>query len=136
MAIDADLVCTDADLEGYTLGKQNLQNLLPEEWLKPDESEKTAKKARQQILNDVLKKLAEAGVTEGEITDPTTLRNVVAYGTLWLVFLNAPLVEGSPNFKRSAEFKKMYDTELASLIVIDEDGEAQNSPLQIEFERG
>lgn len=127
MAIDADLVCTDADLEGYTLGKANLQALLPDEWLNDAETEKTAKPARQQVLNDVLEKLSKRTppILEDDIADKTDLRNVVAYGTLALVFLNAPTREGSPNFKRSEFFQKRYDAEMSNLLIVTTDDEGE-----------
>lgn len=129
MAIDVDTVCTDADLEGYVLGAQNLQTLLPEEWLTDDESKKTARPARDQVLKIVMTRLSRRTppVTEADITaDPTQLKVVVAYGTLELLYRAAATSEGSPNLKRADAWLKKFEAELEALMPpVDTDGDGE-----------
>jgi hypothetical protein len=143
LPIDVDTVCTDADLEGYALGAQALQTLCPEEWLTTDETKKTAKPARQQALNIVMTKLLRRSppVTEDDIEEPTELKVVVAYGSMWLLYMGAATSEGSPNFKRAEAYRKLFDAELDALLpTVDEDGDGEpdgpSSPLGVTLERG
>lgn len=143
MPIDVDTVCTDGDLEGYVLGAQNLQTLLPEEWLTDDETKKTAKQAREQVLKIVMTRLARRSppVTESDIgADPTQLKVVVAYGTLELLYRAAATSENSPNLKRADAWLKKFEAELEALMPpVDTDGDGEPdgpvSPLGISLER-
>lgn len=117
MAIDVEDVATDADLEAYTLGKSNLQDLLPGEWLDDAAGEKLATIARQRALDFVLSKLANRRppIRENDLTDLSELKTVVCYGALEILYRGAITHDESPNAGRAKAFGQMFRSELDAL---------------------
>jgi hypothetical protein len=140
MPIDVELVCTDTDLIGIVLGEQNLQTLLPEEWLAADQTRKTARPARDQGLTIVLSALALRGITEASITNPAQLKIPVAYATLEMLYRAGATTADSANMKRADVFLKRLEAAIEDFVPKaddDEDpgGEVTAGPLSVWIER-
>lgn len=140
--MDADDVITDEQLAGYVGGMKNLADILPEDWINAAENDKTAKPAKQAVVDRILKKLAKRTppIEEADITDPTELAYITACGTLDFLYRAAPFSEGSANLKRADYWAGKFDDELDSLLVtVDEDGDGEEdgaaSPLSVWIER-
>lgn len=117
-------VATDADLEVHTLGKTNLQKLLPDEWLTDpdanydaDTNPKLATIPRQQALDDTLVSLAKRRppIRESDLVDVTQLKNAVVYGALAIIYGGATQYDDSPNVERAKRFRKLFEAEVAGL---------------------
>lgn len=117
MTINIEAVATDADLEIYTLGKSNLQDLLPDEWLDETLGVKVATPARQRTLDTVLSTLARKRppIRSADIVDVTELKAVVCYGTMEILYNGAIAHDDSPNIGRAKRFGAMFRDELAAL---------------------
>ena len=124
--IDVEDVCTDADLEGYVLGKTNLQNLLPEDpaWLTDpdadydyDANPRVATIVRQQALDDVLEALAKRRppIRETDLLDVTELKRPVAFGALHRLYTGQIQHEDSPNVAKAKHYCKAYEGAMAAL---------------------
>lgn len=117
-------VATDADLEKYTLGRRNLQMLLPEEWATDPEEDsddetnpKLATIALQTALDDVLKHLSRRRppIRENDIVYPEELKQAVCYGALEILYRGAADHEDSPNYKRAKRYGELFAGEKNSL---------------------
>ncbi len=124
MTIDVEDVATDTDLEGYTLGKANLQKLLPDEWLMdPDEAYdadtnfKLATIPRTNSLAEVLQAFRKRRppIFETNLLDVTQLKQAVCFGALADLYTGAIQHEDSPNVERAKYYTKRFRDELASL---------------------
>jgi hypothetical protein len=144
VTIDVETVCTDADLETHTLGKNNLQKLLPNEWLadpdQPYHAETNVKSTlipRQHVLGEVLEHLRKRRppIYETDLADVTQLKTVVSYGSLAVIYGGAEQYEDSPNAERAKRFQKKYADELSGLQP-DVIAGATTSSLSVRISRG
>ena len=117
MAIDVEDVCTDLDLEIYTVGRSNLQDIIPNEWLDETLGRKSAAQARQQVLSEVLSmlRMRRPPILESDLADLTELKLVVCFGTLAMLYMGAATNEESPYLKKAKHFSERYATERSSL---------------------
>ncbi len=138
MAIDIEDVCTDADLEKYTLGKSNLQDLLPDDDEWRGDTGKTAAIARQRTLEVVLSSLARRRppIRENDLSDLSELKTVTCYGSLEMLYNGAIRHEDSPNVGRAKRFGQMFRDELASLQPTVSQGLVTPSSLSVRISRG
>jgi hypothetical protein len=144
MTIDVEDVATDADLETYTLGKSNLQKLLPDEWLQDpdaeydaDENPRLATIPRQTALDVTLGHLRKRRppIEAEDLADVTELKTAVCYGALEILYRGSIQHEDSPNVARAKSFGKMFADELTSLQPSVHEGSTASS-LSIRMSRG
>jgi hypothetical protein len=124
MTIDVADVATDTDLEAYTGGKNNLQKLLPDEWLTDPEEEydaetnpKLALIPRQQTLATILAALKSRRppILETDLQDVTELKRPVIFGALEIIYRASIQHDDSPNVERAKAFGKMFSDALNAL---------------------
>jgi len=115
--LDVEDVATDADLEDYTLGRANLQDLLPEEWLDEALNRKSAAQLRLRILEDVLTLLKQRRppIRDTDLTDLSELKQAVCFGTLATLYQGAATHENSPHVARAKSYLSMFTAEKISL---------------------
>lgn len=118
MALDVDLVATDAHLADHVMGKSNVDNLIPDEpeWL-DENGVKSAKRARQTALNVILQSLARRRppIFDTDLVDVTELRLAVCYRALADMHSGAADHDASPNLAKSKRFMSLFSEELNSL---------------------
>lgn len=117
MAIDVDDVCTEADLESHTLGRSNLQDIIPNDWLDETLGRKSAAQARQQVLTEILGmlRMRRPPILETQLADLTELKLCVCFGTLAMLYMGAATNEDSPYMKKAKHFYDRYKTERDAL---------------------
>lgn len=118
MAVDVEDVCTDDDLEAHTLGRSNLQDIIPNDWLDETLGRKSAAQARQHVLNEeVLKELRmrRPPILEDHLADLTELKLCVCFGTLAMLYMGSATNEESPYMKKAKYFAEKYKAAKAEL---------------------
>jgi hypothetical protein len=117
MTIDVETVATDADLEVYTLGRANLQSLLPDEWFDETLNRKSAANARQQALDDILAtfKQRRPAITDSDLADVTELKPAVCYGALAILYQGAATHDESPHLARGKSYASRFTSEKLAL---------------------
>jgi hypothetical protein len=136
MSLDVDDICTDATLEEYTLGRSNLTEIIPAEWLDDDDN-KTALIGRQNALRFILEGLARRRppIRETDLLVPSELKVAVAYRTLSMLYGGAITYEEGPFSKQAARFDKLFSQEMTSLQPSVRAG-ATTSSLSVRLSRG
>jgi hypothetical protein len=115
--IDVEDVATDTDLEVYTLGRSNLQALLPDEWFSETLNRKSGANARQQALDDILATLKQRRppIRDTELADLTELKPAVCYGALAILYQGAATHEDSPHMVRGKSYASRFASEKQAL---------------------
>lgn len=106
-----DTVCTDAYLLTKVSGSANLERIMPKDAA-------NAQSARQDALDRVLRRLKglTPPINEADLTDVTELRDVVAYGALETLCVNAMTgMDGDVFEKLAKHWRTLFQTELQSL---------------------
>jgi hypothetical protein len=136
VSLDVNDICTDAHLEEYTLGRSNLTEIIPAEWLDGDDA-KTALIARQNALAFVLECLARRRppIRESDLLVPSELKIAVAYRTLSMLYGGAITFDESPFGKQSKRFDALFTQEMTSLQPTVRSGTTTSS-LSVRFSRG
>lgn len=131
MTLSVDLVCTHADL-GDHVGLANLENALPAEW------GGSSAPARAGALRDVLKSLARRTppILEGDLQDPTELRDAVAYGALERIYRSAMTTPDSVWATQRKVFDERFKAEVLSLQVTVSTSERAPAGIGIPMVRG
>lgn len=111
MSITAvDDVCTDQHLINQFQGEERFKGILPK-------GQVNAQAQRQIVLDRVLSRLKNRTppIYEGELQDPTELRQTVIYGVLAELCMAAITEDGDRWDRLFKEYKRDYSSELASL---------------------
>jgi len=115
---DIDLYCTHGDLADEVGGARKLAKLIP-----PDDVDDATSLVRTQALRDVYKALKRRTppVFESQITDPSELKDAVAYGALMRLYRSAMTTPDDVNASLFREYRGHFETEILSMRLTLED---------------
>lgn len=121
---DVDLYCTHSDLVDELGSARKLAKLVPPDSPSEPESADLTKPVREQSLRDVLKALRRKTppILEAQISDPTQIKDAIAYGALMRLYRAAMTGPDDVNAELFRHFKKRFESELGGLNLTVDNG--------------